>query len=201
MKRIQLGLLFIAGFSLTSIAQKISTESGDLSFMNGQTELNVKYDFSEFQIGDFSSEAEYKQKKIKELNEKEAGRGDQWENSWERDKKERFPNMFEKLLNKRIKAKIHAAQNNEKAKYTLIVKTIFMEPGFNFGIVRRDAVVTFEYLFVDANDESKTLAKLTHPYVPGSHHSGYDYDPGSRLSESYAKGAKMLAAYILKNIK
>lgn len=201
MKNLKLGLLFVAGFGLTSMAQKIRTESGDLSFLKGQTELNVKYDFSDFQVGGFSSEGEYKNKKIKEYNEKEAGRGDTWEKSWERDKKERFPNKFEELFDKGLTGKIHAAQNNEKATYTLIVKTTFIEPGFNIGVMRRSAAVAFEYIFVESGDESKVMAKLKQPDVPGSQFGGYDYDTGARISESYAKGAKMLAAYMLKNIK
>lgn len=201
MKKLKLTLLFVAGLGLSSMAQKIRTESGDLSFLKGQTELNIKYDFSDFQVGGFASEGEYKKKKIKEYNEKEKGRGDTWENSWERDKKERFPNKFEELFDKGLTGKIHAAQNNEKATYTLIVKTTFIEPGFNVGVMRRNAAVAFEYIFVESGDESKVLAKLKQPDVPGAQFGGYDYDTGARISESYAKGAKMLAAYILKNLK
>lgn len=201
MKKLKLGLLFIAGFSLTSMAQKIRIESGDLSFLKGETELNIKYDFSDFQVGGFSSEGEYKEKKIKEYNDKEAGRGDTWEKSWERDKSERFPNKFEELLDKGLGAKIHSAQNNSKAKYTLIVKTTFIEPGFNIGVMRKSAAVSFEYIFVDAADETKVLARLKQAEVPGGQFGGYDFDSGTRVSESYAKGAKMLAAFILKNLK
>ena len=201
MKKLKLAFLFIAGFSLTTMAQKIRTESGNLSFLKGETELNIKYDFSDFQVGGFSSESEYKNKKIKEYNEKEAGRGDTWEKSWERDKEERFPNKFEELFDKGLTGKIHIAQNNEKAKYTLIVKTTFIEPGFNIGVMRRNAAVAFEYIFVETDNESKVMAKLKQPDVPGSQFGGYDYDTGARISESYAKAAKMLAAYILKNMK
>lgn len=201
MKKIKLSLLFVAGIGLSSMAQKIRTESGDLSFLKGQTELNIQYDFSDFQVGGFSSEGEYKNKKIKEYNEKEAGRGDTWEKSWERDKKERFPNKFEELFDKGLTGKMHIAQNNEKATYTLIVKTTFIEPGFNIGVMRRSAAVAFEYIFVESGDESKVMAKLKQPDVPGAQFGGYDYDTGARISESYAKGAKMLAAYMLKNMK
>ena len=201
MIKITLSLLLIAGAGLTSMAQKIRTESGDLSFLKGQTELNIRYDFSDFQVGGFASEEDYKNKKIKEYNEKEAGRGDTWEKSWERDKKERFPNKFEELFDKGLNGKIHAAQNNEKAAYTLIVKTTFIEPGFNVGVVRRNAAVAFEYIFVESGDDSKVMAKLKQPNVPGSQFGGYDFDTGTRISESYAKGAKMLAAHMLKNMK
>lgn len=201
MKKFTLSLFFIAGLGLVSMAQKIRVESGDLSFLKDQTELNVKYDFSDFQVGGFASEGEYKKKKMKEYNEKEAGRGETWENSWERDKRERFPNKFEELFDKGLSGKIHAAQNNDKATYTLIVKTTFIEPGFNVGVMRKSAAVAFEYIFVESADESKVMAKLKQPDVPGSQFGGYDYDTGTRISESYAKGAKMLAAYMVKNMK
>jgi hypothetical protein len=201
MKKIKLSILFLAAFSISSMAQKIRTESGDLSFLKGQTELNIKYDFSDFQVGGFASEEEYKTKKIKEYNDKEAGKGDTWENSWERDKKERFPNKFEELFDKGLISKIHAAQNNEKATYTLIIKTTFIEPGFNVGVMRRSAAVSYEYIFVETGNESKVLAKLKQPNVPGAQFGGYDFDSGTRVSESYAKAAKMLADYMLKNMK
>lgn len=190
------------GFSTIVDAQKVKLAEGDLAFLKGETELNVVYDFSSLQVGDFPSEKSYKDKKIKELNEKEAGRGDKWAESWERDKEVRFPEKFEELLEKGLSGrKIHAGRNNENAKYSLIVRTKFIEPGFNVGVASRPAGVSYEYVFVDKNDETKVLARLTQEKVPGAQAMGMDYDTGTRISESYAKGGKMLAAFIVKNLK
>lgn len=194
-------LLFILGTAASVSAQKIKMESGDLSFLKGQTELNIQYDYSNFAVGKFATEEAYKTKRIEELNKKEAGRGDSWEQSWERDKTERFPNKFEELFDKGLSNKLHAVQNNENATYTLIVKTTFIEPGFNVGAMRKNAYVSFEYIFVETADPSKVLAKLVQNQVPGAQFGGYDFDTGTRISESYAKGGKMLAAYLAKYLK
>jgi ribosomal protein L22 len=202
MKKLTLGLLFVLGSSTALLAQKIALVSGDLSILKGQTELNIVYDYSSMAVGKFKTEAEYKEKKIKEANEKEAGKGDQWEQSWENDKTTRFPSKFEELFNKGIKDfNINASQNNENAKYTLIVKTIYLEPGFNIGVTRKNAAVSFEYLIVESSDHSKVLARMTQAEVPGAQVGGYDFDNGVRISESYAKAGKMLAAFIGKKIK
>lgn len=202
MKKIMVALGLALGFSTIANAQKVKLEEGDLAFLKGETELNVVYDFSSLQVGDFPSEKSYKDKKIKELNEKEAGRGDKWAESWERDKEVRFPEKFEELLRKGLSGrKIEAGRNNENAKYTLIIRTKFIEPGFNVGVMSRPAGVSYEYVFVEKNDETKALARLTQEKVPGAQAMGMDYDTGTRISESYAKGGKMLAAFIVKNLK
>ena len=195
-----IGLVF--GFSALSNAQKIMLLEGDLGFLKNVTELNVVYDFSALEVGDYPSEKSYKDKRIKELNDKEAGRGDKWSESWERDKEVRFPEKFEELLEKGLaKNNVKASRNNEGATYTLIVKTKFIEPGFNVGVMSKAAAVSFEYIFVDKNDETKVLARLSQKMVPGAQAMGMDFDTGTRIAESYAKGGKMLAAFIIKSLK
>lgn len=202
MKKILCLLGVVFGFAAATNAQKIMLLEGDLGFLKNVTELNVVYDFSALEVGDYPSEKSYKEKRVKELNDKEAGRGDKWSESWERDKEVRFPEKFEELLEKGLAGKkMKASRNNEGAEYTLIVKTKFIEPGFNVGVMSKPAAVSFEYIFVDKNDETKVLARLSQKMVPGAHAMGMDFDTGTRISESYAKGGKMLAAFIIKSLK
>lgn len=202
MKKINLLLFLTIGIISSAFSQKVMLIEGDLSSLKGIKELNIIYDYSNLEVGDFPSEQAYKDKRIKELNEKEAGRGDKWEESWERDKTVRYPEKFEALLIKGLSAHgIHAAQNNENATYTLIVKTKFIEPGFNVGVMKKAAAVSFEYHLVETNNQSTVLAKLSHKLVPGAQAMGYDYDAGTRIAESYAKSGKMLAAFISKHLK
>ena len=192
-----LALLFVG----TGFSQKVMLVSGDLSFLKGQKDLNVEYDFSEFAVGDYNSEGEYKAKKIKEHNSAEAGKGDKWSASWENAKTHVYPAKFEELANAGLsKGGMKVTQGNDAASYTLIVKTTFIEPGFNVGVMKKPAAVSFEYIFVDKKDPSKELAKLTHRLVPGSQFGGNDYDAGTRIAESYAKGGKMLAATMAKSL-
>ncbi|MNU73223.1 hypothetical protein D3C71_627010 [compost metagenome] len=202
MKKIIYSLGLVFGFATIANAQKIMLIEGDLAFLKGETELNVVYDFSDLEVGDYPSEKSYKDKRIKELNEKEAGRGDKWSESWERDKEVRFPEKFEELLEKGLAGnKVQAGRNNDNANYTLIIKTKFIEPGYNVGVMSKAAAVSYEYIFVDKKDETKVLAKLSQRLVPGAQAMGMDFDTGTRIAESYAKAGKMLAAFIIKSLK
>lgn len=183
-------------------AQKVISKKGDLDFLKGEKVVNIKYDYSEMKVGKFNSEQEYVDEKVAEHNEKEAGKGDEWKQGWENAKETRYATKFEELFNKGLeKDGLKGHQEAEDAKYTLIVKTTFIEPGFNVGVMKRPASANFEYVFVESADESKVVAVYTQSGVPGSQMMGYDFDAGSRIAESYAKGAKSLAATIHKAIK
>lgn len=200
MKKIVLGLAFVLGIAGMASAQKILLLEGDLGFLADATEINVVYDFEALEVGDYPSEKSYKDKKIKELNGKEAGRGDKWSESWERDKEVRYPEKFEELFEKGLAGKkVKASRNNDNATYTLTIKTKFIEPGYNIGISSKPAAASFEYIFTDK--DGKVLAKMSQKMVPGANAMGADFDTGGRIAESYAKAGKMLAAFIVKNLK
>ncbi len=191
--------LFVAH---SGMAQKIMLTQGDLSFLKGQKNLKVQYDYTGLEVGDYNNEADYKKKKIKEMNDKESGKGDAWAESWERDKTVRYPEKFEELLNKiAAESGFKFSQNESGSTYTLIVKTRFIEPGFNVGVMKKPAAVSFEYTFVETANPSNVKAVMTQKLVPGSQAMGFDYDTGTRIAEAYAKAGKMLAAFIGKQLK
>lgn len=198
MKKLNLLLASLVVASI-SFGQKIMLTEGNLSALKGEKSMKIEYDYSSLEVGDFSDEASYKKKKTEEYNAKEAGKGDKWAESWERDKTVRYPEKFEELINKT--GTIKYSQDAEDTKYTLIVKTKFIEPGFNVGIAKKPAAVSFEYIVVETGNATKVIAKMSQKFVPGSQAMGFDYDTGTRIAESYAKGGKMLAGFITKNTK
>ncbi|HMT28367.1 MAG TPA: hypothetical protein PKD91_03710 [Bacteroidia bacterium] len=178
-------------------AQKIKVESGSIDAVKSEKKVNIQYDYSSFGVGKFKTEAEYVDAKVKEYNEKEPGKGDKFKEGWIKARKDRYEPKFEELINE-ILAKSGAKYGiNPEAKYTLIVKTTFVEPGFNVGVMKKAAAVSFEYIFVETANPTTVIAKLSQQEVPGSQVMGYDYDAGSRIAESYAKGGKMLGKLIL----
>ena len=134
-------------------------------------------------------------------NEKEAGTGDKWKESWEGSRDSRYEPKFLALINDQLeKPGIKASEDTESAQYELIVKTIYTEPGFNIGVMKKPAAVSFEFIFIEiASKEEVGIFILEN--VPGAQAMGYDYDVGSRIAESYAKGGKMLGGYIAKFLK
>ena len=187
--------------SVTTIqAQKIKVTDGDLSFLKGQSEVLVEYEYDGMAVGKFENSDDYVAKKVAEYNSAEAGKGDTWKENWLADREARFQPMFEELLNKYTekKADCNFDPTNIKAKYTMIVKTTFTEPGFNIGIVRKDAMINLTITFIETANTENVLAVMTMTKIPGYGAMGNDYDTGYRISEAYAKGGKSLAGYLLK---
>ncbi|MFH0866405.1 MAG: hypothetical protein V1904_09420, partial [Bacteroidota bacterium] len=194
----------VVGFAVTSFAQggfsKIKVVTGDLNFLKGEKMVNVQYDFSEMKVGGFDEE-DYVSKKVEEKNKKEAGSGDKWKEAWENDKTTKFEPKFEELMNKYLlDDSITVGQDTSGTNYTVILKTTFLEPGYNVGVSKKPAYINVDIIFVANSDPTKNLTKLVMTNVLGQGAMGYDYDTGYRISEAYAKCGKSLAAYIDKNI-
>lgn len=198
MKKLGLLLLMTAVFTISGTAQK-SAKKGDFTFLKGQKSLNVEYDYSNMKVGKNLTEEKYVNDKVKEYNKKESGKGDKFKEGWEGSRAKRYEPKFETLINKSLaKSNMKVAQGAD-AKYTLVVKTVYTEPGFNVGVMKKPASVNFEFIFKDASGKQK--AKYILDNVPGAQAMGYDFDAGSRIAECYAKGGKMLGSYIAKDLK
>lgn len=202
MKRIfYASMVALSVFVTDSFAQKVNVKSGDVAVLAGQKTINVEYDYSSFGVGKFATEKEYLDKKSEEYNAKEAGRGDSWKKAWVADRKDRFEPKFEELFNKGLEDKdLSVVGGRPDSKYTLIVRTTFVEPGFNVGVMRKNAAVDFEFDIVESANKSSKVAELSVLKVPGSMAMGMDFDTGARLAESYAKAGKVLANYIEKKL-
>lgn len=85
-----------------------------------------------------------------------------------------------------------------KAKYTLIYKTTFTEPGFNVGVMRKNATIDGEAWIVETADKNKVIAKIAVTKAPGRMFGGFDFDTGERISEAYAMAGRALARLIVK---
>ncbi len=186
----------LLAFSGQVSAQKIKLESGSIAEIAKEKKINIQYDYSEFNVGKAGPEADYVKEKVTEYNKDEAGKGDKWQKGWVDARKTRYEPKFEELINKMLEEKGIKHGVNPDAKYTLIVKTTFVEPGFNIGVMKQPAYVSFEYKYVETANPSTEVAKMTLLKVVGSQAMGYDFDAGSRIAESYAKGGKILGKYI-----
>lgn len=192
-------MLFVLLFAISStFAQKIKVLAGDVTAFKGKEVVNIEYDYSKMSVGKFKNEEDYIEKKVKEYNEKEAGKGDKWAQAWVDDRGNRFEPKFEELFNKYASGKTGgvALEKHGDNEYTLTFKTTFTEPGFNIGMMKKPASINGELILTDSN--GKELVKMAAYGCPGSQFGGFDFDTGTRIAESYAKCAKSLASYIVK---
>lgn len=198
MKKIVLLTAFVA-FAFCAQAQKIKLVSGDLTFLKGEKSINLQYNYDDLMVGDMQ-EAAYIKKKVTEYNAKEAGKGDKWLENWKNDRKTRYEPKFEELFNKYLEeVNTKAKEGDASAKYTILIKTKMIEPGFNVGVMRRPAKIDVVVEISASGSPENKLAELTIYDIPGADVMGYDFDSGERISEAYAKLGKALAKYIIKN--
>lgn len=176
-------------------AQKIKITEGNFSALKGQTEINTEYTYDHIKVGNFDNEDDYIQKKKDEYNKKEAGRGDTWAVAWKADRASRFEPKFEELFSENANIKAGKAPN---AKYTLIFRTTYVEPGFNVGVMRKNAYIDGEIWIVETADHSKVVAKATVDNAPGRMFGGFDFDTGARIAEAYAATGKSFGKKVKK---
>src|ERR1700748_1884315 len=131
-------LLFLGMISLSSMAQKIKLIEGDLAPLAGESSLMARFVYDGMRVGKYDQESDYIARKKEDYNKKEPGRGDTWEKNWvgerEREYEPKFIDLFDKSGNITISRK-------KPAKYTLVFKTTFTEPGFNVVVKHKNAVI------------------------------------------------------------
>lgn len=169
-------------------AQRIKILEGSADVLKNEKEINIEFTYNDMSVGKFDQEADYVKSRTQELNKKEPGRGDTWAKAWIADRKNRFEPKFEELFSKT--GEITLAAN---AKYTLIFNTSFTEPGFNVGVMKKNAYIDGVVTIVETADKSKVVAKINVDNAPGRSFWGNDFDTGERIMEAYAMAGKALA--------
>lgn len=202
MKRITtLCLAAVLAFGVAS-AQKVKELKGDLGFLKGQTVLNVQYVYDGMMVGKKQTEAEYIKERTEDAEKKEKGKGETWLKGWKGAREQRYQPHFEELMNKQLDgAGMVVKSGATEAKYTVILITTRTEPGVNVGVYKQPAYVDFHIKIVETANPSNVLYEADALNTPGSQFSGYDFDAGTRLAESYEKMGKTLGGKIAKAIK
>jgi len=200
MKFIKTGLLavsmLVAAASVN--AQHIKLIEGDLSPLKGEKNINTEFTYENMSVGKFKTEAEYVAKKTEEYNKKEAGKGDKWAQDWVSDRTGNFDRRFNELFEKHSEIIVTGAKKG--AKYTLIYKTSFIEPGYNIYISRKNAETDAEVWIVESANPSKVIAKIDVKNAKGRTFGGNDYASGERIGECYADAGKYLGKFIKDKI-
>lgn len=189
--------VLLAAGVLAVNAQKVKLKEGSLDALKGTTSLKVQYDYSDFKVIK-KTEAEYIAEKKAKYNQDEPGRGDKWEVAWVHDREARYEVQFKEEFERESKMTIDKASSD---KYTLIFKTVFLEPGFNVHVMRKNAELDGEAWIVETANPTNVLAKISVENCKGYTFGGFDYDSGTRIQESYAVAGKGLGKFLRKATK
>lgn len=193
MKKIILLIAVSISIITASNAQKIKVESGDLSFLKGISEINVVFEYPEDMKFGKTTLQQYVDEKVKEREAKEEGSGEIWKNKFYADR-DRYNQRFTETIEKYSK-NLSVAEANSDLKYTMIVKTIFTEPGFQFGFQSKSAIVDLEIKFVETNAPDNIIATIKMTKATGAAHP----DSGERVAAAYANAGAVFGKYLKKN--
>lgn len=196
-------LVVIAVLFITSLvmAQKMKVTSGGFDFINNQKQFNVEFDHSKMTLmKENKTEAQYVEDRAKDLNDKTKGTGDIWKKKWEASKvliwNLKFLELMNVVLSKEGKD-VSFQEDLTEAKYTLIVETVWVYPGWDAGIMKQPAKVSTKLSFVETNNKSNVLLEISSENAPGDQW-GNNFSNESRIGEGFAKTAKSLAKMLLK---
>ena len=88
----------------------------------------------------------------------------------------------------------------EGAEYRIEVNTDFTEPGFNVGVVRKNAAIDLTCkVYNIATGEEVAVIKIKKSSA--NDFLGTDFDTGYRIQECYAKAGRELAKFFIKKAK
>jgi hypothetical protein len=200
MKKLIIACLLISG---AAFAQDMDVVQGNFDFLKDQKEVNVIFDYSDFtMMKEKMPEAQYVQEHKADLDKKAKGNGNIWEKKWIAARENIWTPKFLEIANIVLtkEKKDLNFQEGLKTPYTLIVKTVWLFPGWDAGIMKQPAKVTTNLKFVDSNNKSNVLLEITSDEAPGDQW-GSNFSNESRLGEGYAKTAKSMSKLIIKKLK
>jgi hypothetical protein len=200
MKLLQLAVFsLLICLPLSSFAgKKARLIEGSFDQLKGVKKMNVQFQYEGMTIGKKEvPNEEYVNERKEELNKKESGKGTTWAHAWENDRARRFEPGFRDYFNK-TESGVRIGSFPEE-KYTLIFKTTNLEPGYNVGISRKNALVSGEAWVVETADPSHVICKIQVKNAPGSM-GGFDFDNGERIRMAYGYAGNAVGKLFRKNL-
>jgi hypothetical protein len=199
MKKLVVVLVVFVSFMMS--AQEMKVVKGDFGFFKGQEKINVEFDYSKMTLlKEKKSEAKYVEERVNDLNEKNRTMGDIWEKKWKASKEliwnPKFLELINIVLSKEDK-EVSFQEGLTNAKYTLVVETVWIYPGWDAAIMKQPAKVSTNFKFVETINRSNVILEISSNNAPGDQW-GNNFSNESRIGEGYAKTGKSLAKMLLK---
>ncbi|MFT3909605.1 MAG: hypothetical protein QM737_09285 [Ferruginibacter sp.] len=188
---VMFSLLFSA---FAANAQKVEAEADDFTILKGQKSINIEFNYDKVAVGDYAKESEYVKNKTNDMNAKEAGTGDAWAARWNMARIDRYHPKFDEVFTKWAEMTLDTA-----AKYTLIVKITFIEPGYQIAIQKKASQIEGMIYLVETAKKTKKLATATIERSGGMFRGGaFDFE--TRIAETYAVAARDLGKIVKKGM-
>lgn len=190
-------LLLAVMLTVPAMAQKIKVTQGSWENLSNVKAYNLEFDYTNLMIPKYDSEEEFLKDKMQKREEKKAGDGERFKQSWFADRDERYKPKFIESFNKRFDENELQVGEGLDTEYTMKIHSTMIYPGYNVGVMRQNSKLEATIYVYKTDDPSNILFAADCTKVEGSGAAGYDFNSGYRISEAYAKLAKGFA----KNLK
>jgi hypothetical protein len=141
--------------------EKMKIVAGNLNVLKDQTEVNVEVEFENVLfMKENITEAQYLENRKKQvLDNPKRGQTawNEWIGEWGKYKNE-YADYFAKGLNKTYKN--ISFKKDPSAKYTLLVETNWIFPGWHAGLTAMTAEITGKIKLIETNNPSTVLAEV-----------------------------------------
>jgi len=179
--------------NINLIAQKIKIVTGDVEDLIGVNEYNIVFDYSNITIAKFESEEAFLKEKIQLREEHVKGSGEKFKRDWFsfRDSlyEPRFITAFNDYFSLKRKLKV---QENSDVKYTMLINTTFVYPGYNVGVWYEDSKLKATITIYETKVPENIIFTTKEIYVKGK----ANYHSGVRISNAYGVLSRRIAAYL-----
>lgn len=166
---------------------------GRFAPLAGTTQLNIVYDYQGMTVGKFASEGDFIRKSVADREAEEPGSGKTWLATWKADREIVHQPKFEELLNESLLgAGVWASKGLDNAPYTLLVKFLHLETGWNVALVRQHAQITLSIKITKTGNPNRVIVELLGNKILGADSMGLNFSVSSRLSNAYGKAGKDL---------
>ncbi|OCA68592.1 hypothetical protein BBI01_19355 [Chryseobacterium artocarpi] len=201
MKKLLL-LLFFGMFTTVFGQDKMKITAGSLIALKDQTEVNVEVKFENVLfMKENITEAQYLENRKKQVLENPK-RGEEawtkWIGQWEIYKRE-YVDYFAKGLNKTYKN--ISFKKDPSAKYTLLVETAWVFPGWHAGLTAMTAEITGKIKLIETDNPSKVVAEVElNKFDKFVKNDEFVMEYG-RIAAAYESAGRYLGREIKKSLK
>lgn len=154
-------LVFMVTMTMAFSQEKMKIVAGNLNVLKDQTEVNVEVEFENVLfMKENITEAQYLENRKKQvLDNPKRGQTawNEWIVEWGKYKNE-YSDYFAKGLNKTYKN--ISFKKDPSAKYTLLVETNWIFPGWHAGLTAMTAEITGKIKLIETNNPSTVLAEV-----------------------------------------
>lgn len=196
-------LVFMVMMTTVFGQEKMKLVSGNFEVLRDQPDVNVEVKFENVLfMKENITEAQYlenRKKQVMDNPKKGETAWNEWIGEWEKYKKENYTDRLIKGLN--ASGKKEMFKKDGSAKYTLILNTKWVFPGWHAGLIAMPTQMSGNIELVETNNPSVVLATVElnkYDRFSGMDVTVMEY---GRLAAAYESIGKVLSRQIKRNLK